>query len=261
MGTVRTGYSEHIAYLTLDRPEARNALSTQMCSDVVAALDEIDNHLRARVVIVEGEGRIFCSGADFAAVSGPAGLEFLPAFESMLARLDRFRLPTIARIQGAAMGGGLQLATACDFRLAAEDATLGIPSSRLGIVVNYENVQRLVLVAGLAVAKEVLMTARSYSAAEAAEAGLVTRVCPAADLLAITRQMAEDIAMLAPLGVQGAKRSLIAVGDRLAAPRDLRVTASFDEIDGLVAAAYRSADLQEGISAMGQKRAPRFEGR
>lgn len=261
MGTVRTGCSEHIAYLTLDRPEARNALSTQMCSDVVAALDEIDSHLGARVVIVEGEGPIFCSGADFAAVSGPAGLGFLPAFESMLARLDRFRLPTIARIQGAAMGGGLQLAAACDFRLAAEGATVGIPSSRLGIVVNYENVQRLVLVAGLAVAKEVLMTARSYSATEAAEAGLVTRVCPAADLLTITRQMAEEIAMLAPFGVQGAKRSLIAVGDRLVAPRDLRVTASLDEIDGLVEAAYRSADLQEGISAMGQKRAPRFEGR
>lgn len=261
MGTVRTGCDGRIAWLTLDRPESRNALSAEMCNDIVAALDEIDATGTARVVIVEGEGRIFCSGADFAAVSGPGGIDFLPAFEAMLARLDRFRLPTIARIHGAAMGGGLQLALACDFRVVEDAATLGIPSSRLGIVVNYENVQRLVLVAGLATAKEVLMTARSYSAAEALMAGLVTHVCTSDELLTVTRQMAEDMSLLAPLAVQGAKRSLVAVADRLAAPRREEAAVSIEEVDDLVARAYMSSDLGEGIAAMGEKRIPDFKGR
>lgn len=261
MATVRTGYDGRIAYLTLDRPEARNALSADMCLEVLAALDEIDASSVARIVIVEGEGSVFCSGADFAAVAGPGGLDFVTVFEAMVTRLDRFRLPTIARLQGAAMGGGLQLATACDFRVAEEGAKLGIPSSRLGIIVNYENVQRLVLLVGVASAKEILMTARNYTAEEALGAGLVTRVCPSEDLPIVTRQMAEDIAALAPLAVQGAKRSLIAVADRLAAPREEGGGIPIEEVDRLVAEAYRSNDLREGVAAMTEKRRPEFEGR
>jgi enoyl-CoA hydratase/carnithine racemase len=153
---------ERVATLTLNRPEARNALSVELCDAIVGALSEIEA-LDARAVIVKGAGSVFCSGADFAAVAGHSGLDFLPAFERMLESVARFRLPTIAAIQGAALGGGLQLATVCDFRIAASDANLGIPSSRLGIVVNFENVQRLALLVGIAHAKEVLMTGRTYS--------------------------------------------------------------------------------------------------
>jgi enoyl-CoA hydratase/carnithine racemase len=249
-----------IVELVLNRPEARNALSVELCNAIVDALDTIEALPAARVVVVRGEGKVFCSGADFAAVSGPGGLDFLPAFETMLETLARFPLPTVALIHGAALGGGLQLATACDFRVASADATIGIPSTRLGIVVNFENVQRLVLVAGLPTAREVLMTGRTYTGGEAERRGLVTHSVPAEELDDAVRSFSEDIAALAPLSVQGAKRTIAVVADAMA---NARATAPdmVREIDDLVMQAYNSADLREGIRAMTEKRPPRFEGR
>lgn len=247
-----------MARLLLDRPDARNALSIQLCDDIVAALEAIPDE--ARVVLVRGAGKVFCSGADFAAVSGLGAIDFLPAFERMLETVARFRLPTIAGIQGAALGGGLQLATVCDFRIATESAKLGIPSSKLGIVINYENVQRLVLTAGPAVAKEVLMTGRVYSGAAAAAAGLVTRAVPDAALDESVDELASLVASNAPLSVQGVKRAIQVVVDTMA---DARSTdqAKVNEIDELVAEAYGSEDLQEGLRAMSEKRPPTFKGK
>ncbi len=249
--------AEGVARLTLNRPDARNALSIELCNDIVAALDSISD--RTCVVVIAGAGKVFCSGADFAAVSGPGATEFLPAFERMLEAIARFRLPTIARIHGAALGGGLQLATVCDFRVAATEAKLGIPSSKLGIVINYENVQRLVLLGGIAVAKEVLMTGRTYSGAEAEGAGLVHRAVSGDDLDSATHQLATTLASNAPLSVQGVKRAIQVVVDTMA---DARSTypAAVDEIDRLVVEAYGSRDLQEGLAAMSEKRPPNFEG-
>ncbi|MQB00882.1 MAG: enoyl-CoA hydratase [Actinobacteria bacterium] len=251
---------ERVVELVLNRPDARNALSTELCDAIVDALGTIARSADARVVVVRGEGKAFCSGADFAAVSGPSGLDFLPAFERMLEELAKFHLPTVASIHGAALGGGLQLATVCDFRIAAADARIGIPSARLGIVVNFENVQRLVMMAGVPVAKEVLMTGRTYTGDEAERSGLVTRSVPPEDLDATVRSFVDDIAALAPLSVRGAKRTIAVVADamvdaRTAAPDAVRA------IDDLVMQAYNSADLQEGIEALSQKRPPRFEGR
>jgi enoyl-CoA hydratase/carnithine racemase len=247
-----------VARLLLDRPEARNALSIQLCDDIVAALEAIPDD--ARVVVLRGAGKVFCSGADFAAVSGPGAIDFLPAFERMLESVARFRLPTIAGIQGAALGGGLQLATVCDFRVATESAKLGIPSSKLGIVINYENVQRLVLVVGPAVAKEVLMTGRAYSGAEAATAGLVTRAVPDAALDESVGEMASLVASNAPLSVQGVKRAIQVVVDTMAEARSTD-EAKVNEIDELVTQAYGSEDLQEGLRAMSEKRPPTFKGK
>jgi enoyl-CoA hydratase len=247
-----------IARLLLDRPESRNALSIQLCDDIVSALDSVAQD--ARAVVIEGAGKVFCSGADFAAVSGPGAIEFLPAFERMLESVGRFRLPTVARIQGAALGGGLQLATVCDFRIAGDDAKIGIPSSKLGIVINYENVQRLVLTAGPAVAKEVLMTGRVYRGAEAAAAGLVTKAVPEESLDRAVDELATTLADNAPLSVQGVKRAIQTVCDTMA---DARKTdgSKVDEIDRLVAEAYASDDLQEGLKAMSEKRPPTFQGK
>lgn len=230
-----------------------------MCAEIVEALREIDANSHARVVILAGEGKVFCSGADFAAVSGPGGLEFLPVFENMLEALSTFRLPVIASIQGAALGGGFQLATCCDFRVAADDAKLGIPSSKLGIVINLENVERLVALAGAPLAKRILMTGAHISPQEAWARGIVTEVCSAGDLSGTTLSLAQKIAALAPLSVQGAKR---AIGSVSSAGWSLRAhdPDEAQAIDELVAAAYRSADLQEGLRAMGEKRQPNFEG-
>jgi enoyl-CoA hydratase/carnithine racemase len=248
-----------IATLLLNRPDARNALSIQMCEDIVVAVHGLEADPEVRVVVVKGAGPVFCAGADFAAVSGAGGLDFLPAFEAMLEAVARCSLPTIASIQGAALGGGFQLATVCDFRVAEADAKLGIPSARLGILVNFENVQRLVLLAGPAVAKEIFMTARNFTGAEAFDAGLVHRSVAPGSLDEEVDVLARQIARGAPLSVQGVKRAIQVIVDHLGSVRSASPE-TVEEIDRLVAEAYGSEDLQEGITAMSEKRHPTFTG-
>lgn len=177
MTLVETAVTEAVATLTLNRPEARNALSVQLCEDIVVALHGLDLDPEPRAVVIRGKGAAFCSGADLAAVSD-ADLDFL---------------------------------TVCDFRVATSDATLGTPSSKLGILVNFENVQRLVLLAGIAVAKEVLMTGRTYSGDEAAGLGLVNRAVATESLDEEASVLGQELAALAPLSIQGVKRSIQAI--------------------------------------------------
>lgn len=259
MSLVEQERSGAVATLWLNRPDARNALSVDMCDAIAIALESLERDDRARALLIRGRGSVFCAGADFAAVSGAGGLEFLPAFQRMLETLARHRLPTVAVIQGAALGGGLQLASVCDFRIAAADAKIGIPSSKLGILVDFENIQRLVLLAGIAVAKEVLMTGRTFDGEAAMTAGLVTRSVEAGELEAAASDLAQEIAGRAPLSVQGTKRSIQAVIDHLSGARAVQPDV-VAEIDRLVANAYNSRDLQEGIRAMNEKRAPDFGG-
>lgn len=258
MSLVEVSVDGDVATLTLNRPEARNALSLELCEAIVLGLGDADRS-DARVLLVRGAGSVFCSGADFAAVSGAAGLEFLPTFEKMLEALTRFRLPTVAAIQGAALGGGFQLACCCDFRIATSDAQLGIPSARLGILVNFENIERLVLLAGIARAKEILMTARAYSGTEALQAGMVTRAVPADALDDDAQAFATELAARSPLSLQGTKKTIQAIADRLGRLRaaDPAAVAALDE---LVTQAYNSRDLHEGLRAMSEKREPDFTG-
>ena len=259
MSLVEVERSGAAVTLWLNRPESRNALSVDLCDSIVATLGELDRDDRARVVVIRGRGDVFCSGADFAAVSGAGGLDFLPSFERMLETLAHHRLPTIAAINGAALGGGMQLATVCDFRIAETSAKLGIPSSKLGILVNLENIQRLVLLAGVAVAKEVLMTGRTYSGAEAAGAGLINRCVDPEALSDEVDGLAVQISERAPLSVQGTKRSIQAVIDHLSRVREV-LPDEVAELDRLVSNAYNSRDLQEGVKAMKERRPPEFEG-
>ncbi len=247
-----------IATLTLNRPEARNALSVAMCDAIVGGLAEVDRS-GARVLIIRGAGKVFCSGADLAAVSGSGALRFLPAFERMLDALARHRLPTVASIHGAALGGGFQLASVCDFRVAETTSKIGIPSSKLGILVNFENIERLVLLAGPALAKEMLMSGRTYSGEEAERAGLVNRSVAGDILQAATQRLAAELSQRAPLSVQGTKVSIQAVLDHLGSTRDDKKEV-VAELDRLVAAVYESEDLQEGLRALSEQRAPNFEG-
>lgn len=259
MSLVEVTKSGAVVTVALNRPEARNALSIELCDAIVEAIEVLEKDPITRVIVVRGNGPVFCSGADFALVSGPDGGRFLPSFESMLEAVAHCRTPTIASIHGAALGGGLQLATVCDFRIAASAARIGIPSSRLGIVVNLENVERLVTLVGVAVAKEVLMTARIFTGEEATEAGLITRAVPVDDLGSAVADFAAQIGELAPLSVQGAKRAVQFL-------LDARSARACDpggalEVDALVAEAYASDDLVEGLAAMEDRRTPDFRGR
>lgn len=259
MELVELELSGRTATLRLNRPQARNALSIELCDAIVAALGEVDQADGARVLLIEGAGPVFCSGADLASVSGPGGVEFLPSFERMLETLARHRLPTVAVIRGAALGGGLQLATACDFRIVAEDARLGIPSSRLGVVVNLENVERMVNLVGVARAKEILMAGRHFTGLDAYNLGFANEIATPGGLARAAAAFATEVAGLAPLSVQGAKRAIQKILDlRAVRPNDSRAAL---EIDALVAEAYSSRDLAEGIRAQREKRPPGFEGR
>ena len=256
---VRLDSASAVARLSMNRPKARNALSVELCGAITEAVIETNRSSSARVLILRGEGKVFCAGADYSAISGPEGLDFLPAFERMLETVSRCRVPVVAAIQGAALGGGLQLAVACDFRIVGADAKLGIPSARLGIVVNFENVQRLVFLVGPGLAREMLLAARTFDGSTAEDAGLVNRSVVPEELDAAIEEFASNIAELAPLSVQGAKKTIQAVVDHLSGARTSQPEATA-EIDRLVVEAYNSVDLAEGLAAIAEKRRPNFKG-
>jgi enoyl-CoA hydratase len=252
----------HVGLATIDRTERRNALSAELCDDLRVRL-ESSHHLRA--IVVTGEGTAFCAGADLArraADTGGAsgGLEhgggdtFRPAFELALDAIVGHPAPVIAAVNGAALGAGMQLAVACDLRVVAPDAKLGIPAARLGVLLSAVNIRRLALLVGHGVARDLLLTGRAIDCDEADRVGLVHRV--ARDARADGLALAEELAGLAPLTVQGHKRALNLVGDAAPLPAE-----ALAEITALEVRNFASDDLQEGLAAFAEKRSPVFEGR
>lgn len=248
---------DFVGIATIDRPERRNALSTELCTDLAAVL-RANRDVRALVVVGAGD-KAFSAGADLARrASDTASLEhggrdtFRPAFELLLDEIVSFPAPVLAAVNGAALGAGMQLAVACDLRLAAPHATFGIPSGRLGVLLSASNIARLATVVGQAMARDLLFTARVLNVDEAEPVGLVQR--RADDVLGAARELAAEVARLAPLSIAGHKRALNLVAGALTAQ-------SRQEIESLEAAAFQSADLQEGLAAFAEKRRPEFRGR
>ncbi|MSO38520.1 MAG: enoyl-CoA hydratase [Acidimicrobiia bacterium] len=254
---------DHVGLLTIDRPERRNALNAELCGEL---RERLENSHQLRAIVITGEGTAFCAGADIArraedndrSSAGSGGLEhggsdtFRPAFELLLDAIVDHPAPVIAAINGPALGAGLQLAVACDFRVVADHAKLGIPAARLGIVLSAANVRRLALLVGHAAARDLLLTGRDVDVDEAKAMGLVSR--HGSDAKAAALHLARELAALAPLTVKGHKRALNLVmtqGDREAIDVELRA---------LEEAAFLSDDLQEGLNAFGEKREPRFLG-
>jgi enoyl-CoA hydratase/carnithine racemase len=250
--------------LTLDRPDQRNAVSAPMMEEVLDALRDAAVHPDVRVVVVAGEGDHFCAGADVAelleATGGPGAIEYGRAFEEVLRAIAELPVPVVARVHGAALGAGCQLAVACDVAVAAEDARIGIPSSRLGILINYENIERLTLEIGAKRAGELLFTGRQLTGTEAAEWGLVNRAVPAASLEEEVERLADAVATGAPISVRGSKRGIRGVLARLSLDR-LVEGDHIADFDMMAADALSSDDLAEGISAFRERRPPEFRGR
>jgi enoyl-CoA hydratase/carnithine racemase len=263
VGSVRTEPGR-IWRLTLDRPDQRNAVSAPMMAEVHDALRDAAVYPDVRLVVLSGAGEHFCAGADVAelleATGGPGAIAYGRAFEEVLAAIAGLPVPVLARVQGAALGAGCQLAVACDLAMASEDARIGIPSSRLGILINYENVERLTLAIGPKRAGELLFTGRQLSGAEAAEWGLVNRAVPATDLDDAVEEVAEAIAAGAPISVRGSKLGIRSTMGRLSIDRD-RPGDEMGEFDLLAAEALASEDLREGIAAFRERRRPEFRGR
>lgn len=216
------------------------------------------------MVVLDGEGADFCAGTDLgeleAATEGPAAVSYGRALEGVLSAVEQHPLPVLAAIHGAALGAGCQLAVAADLAVAAEDATLGIPAARLGVVLDFENTQRLVLAVGPKRAAAILLSGRTLSGAEAAAWGLVAEAVSRDRLEDQVEEVAEEVAARAPLSIRGAKRAIREVLANLSVDRDVegfRLT----DFDMMAAQAFASEDLKEGLRAFRERRPPRLEGR
>ena len=253
---IRVDISESIATLTIDRPEVKNALDLDTVNACHRALDEIEANAGAGVLVITGAGESsFVSGADINDIRARGRDEGLAAINSSLfSHVERFPRPTIAAVNGYALGGGCELALACDIRVASETAKFGQPELGLGIIPGAGATQRLPRIVGMGWAKHLVLTGEIIDAAKALDIGLVTMVTPAGQLQVRVRELAKKILRQGPLAARLAKLALNA-------------SARVDLDSGLLietlaqALCYSSEDKLEGTSAFLDKRRPRFSGR
>ncbi|MEZ5419553.1 MAG: enoyl-CoA hydratase [Vicinamibacterales bacterium] len=243
-----------IATVTLARTAARNALTWEMYDALAEACDALPGS-GARVLILRGSGGAFSAGTDisqFDAVrTGADGIAYERRIGRVIDRVEALDIPTVAAIDGPAVGGGFALAVACDLRLASDRARLGVPVARtLGNCLSAENLGRVVDLVGAGRALELLFTGRLVSADQALEWGLVTRVVPAGELEAEASVLAAELAARAASTVAATKALL----RRLRAARRPAPGAC----DDILAACYASADFREGVAAFAGKRPPAF---
>ncbi|HLW60670.1 MAG TPA: enoyl-CoA hydratase-related protein [bacterium] len=249
--------SEGIYILTLRRPDALNALNSGLCRDMLDALARVDQDPGARVLILTGEGRAFCAGADLLEREG-AALEAIWAHNRLIFQiplgLERMAVPTIAAVNGYALGGGCEVALGCDLRWAASSAEFGCPEVARGIVPAAGGTQRLPRLVGSSRAMALILSGRRIGAQEAHRIGLVDAVVAPEDLSRAVGETARIIAANAPLAVRAAKR---AIRHGLGATLEAGL-----EFEGqLQRMLYATADCQEGIAAFRERRAPRWAGR
>lgn len=248
---------EQIATLTLDRPDKLNALDPAMLEAIDGHLRELDRSTDARVLIVTGAGdRAFCVGADIGVWAELEPLEMWRRWvregSAVFDRLARLRIPTIAAINGYAVGGGLELALASDLRLAADTAQLSAPEVKIGTVPGWGGTYRLAELIGPARAKELIFTGKRIASQTAERWGLVNEVVPAAKLTSRANELATEIAANAPISVQLAKAAIDG------AP-GMGTGVALEAIAGALAAT--TEDGREGIAAYREKRLPEFKDR
>jgi enoyl-CoA hydratase/carnithine racemase len=257
-----------IARITLNRPDRLNAYTNPMCEEIVAALHEYMEDDAARCLILTGAGRGFCSGGDVAGapVEGEKkstsyrtkqmgqAQEMREGMHRVVAALHRMDKPVIAAINGAAVAGGLTLALACDFRIAADTAKLGDTSGKFGLLPDEGGAWFFPRMMGLDRALKMSLLAEVYPAAEALKLGLVTEVVPAAALMDRSLAVARAIAARAPLAVRLAK-------NMMRKGMDSSLENSLDDAALSVMIANPSQDVREGVAAFFAKREPKFEGR
>jgi enoyl-CoA hydratase len=190
-----------VTLIRLNRPDALNALNSQLMSELITALDDAEADEDVRCVVITGSDRAFAAGADIKEMSDKSYAEMFKQnfFAAAGDRLARFRKPAIAAVAGYALGGGCELAMLCDFIIAAENAKFGQPEINLGVAPGIGGTQRLTRFVGKAKAMDMILTARMMDAAEAERAGLVSRVAPLADLMTTVMEAARKIASLSPL--------------------------------------------------------------
>jgi len=260
----------HVAILWLSRPEKRNAMSPEFWEELPAAMGELGADDEVRAVVLAARGPHFTAGLDLKAMGGSLGAGGEDASEAsrrraLLGEIERLQgsitavadcpKPVIAAVQGYCLGGGIDLITACDVRLAAADAVFGVRETRIAIVADVGTLQRLPGIVGRGIAYELCLTGDDFGAERAREIGLVNGVHPDAEAaVTAAREMAGRIAGNSPLAVQGTKR-VLRYCEGKSVEDGLRYVATWN------AAFLQSEDLKEALGAFLQKREPRFRGR
>jgi enoyl-CoA hydratase len=250
--------SEGVATITLNRPEALNAFSKDVVEEILRALEDVKSDENVRVVVLTGAGeKAFSAGADIKSMVGMTSLkarELSLMGERLCLALENFEKPVIAAINGYALGGGLEVAMACDFRIASENARMGQTEVNIGLIPGWGGTQRLTRLVGMTKSKELVFTGRMVDARTAEQLGIVNMVTPADKLKETARQFALELASKPPVALKVAK-TLINKGANISLDSALALER---EGFGVVAS---SEDFKEGVSAFTEKRKPVFKGK
>ena len=251
MEFVKLEQQGHIALMTIDRPDALNALNSQVLTDLDQVLNQIEANEEIYIVVLTGAGRSFVAGADIAEMkdfSAIDGKRFGVRGGEIFLKLENLSKPVIAAINGFALGGGCELAMACDIRLASEKAKFGQPEVGLGITPGFGGTQRLPRIVGVSKAMELILTGKIIGAAEALSMGLVSAVYPAEELMPRAMEMAEAICANAQIAVCESKRCI-----RKGMQTDIYTGSAFEaEAFGVTCG---TEDKAEGMGAFLEKRA------
>ncbi|HEV1998188.1 MAG TPA: enoyl-CoA hydratase/isomerase family protein [Candidatus Dormibacteraeota bacterium] len=257
---VLTAVEDGLLTITLNRPEKRNALSLGLFDAVGEAFDRAAEP-DVRVVLLRGEGRVFCAGIDLSSLAVLGGADVRVDFLSGVAhlqeihmKLERIGKPSVCAVHGVAFGAGLQLATACDLRVAADDARLGLLEIRHGIIPDLTGIHRVVQLCGPSRAKDIAMTGRELGADEALRIGLVDRVVAAAEVQATALELARAIAANAPLATSWIKR----LADQAAAGQ--HPDENLRDVAAAQLECITSPDFSEAFTARMEGRPPAFTG-
>ncbi|MCS7124275.1 MAG: enoyl-CoA hydratase-related protein [Candidatus Bathyarchaeota archaeon] len=249
---------EGIATMIINRPEALNAFSADVIQEILQAIEDVKADENVRVVVLTGAGeKAFSAGADIKAMKGMNALkarELSHMGERLCSALENLEKPVIAAINGYALGGGLEVAMACDIRIASENARMGQTEVNIGLIPGWGGTQRLTRLIGMTKAKELIFTGKMIDAKTAEQLGLVNMVVPQDKFREAVRQFALELAQKAPIALKVAK-TLINKGAEISLNAALALER---EGFGVVAS---TEDLQEGVSAFIEKRKPVFKGR
>ena len=247
--------ADHVCTITLNRPDKRNALNSEMIEAFHATLTQTAARKDVRVVVVASAGSVFCAGLDLRelAAQRETGRVETHGLEDALKLLERSPQPTIAAVQGDAIAGGCELALHCDLRVASDAARFAMPLARIGIAVPVTLTWKLVDTIGAAATKELLFTGEAVDAEASLALGLVNRVVPASSLEPAVAELARQIARNAPLSIRAMKAFVQRVAEERGAYRR-------DDLDELFHRVQGSADAREGLAAQRERRPPQFRG-
>ena len=255
----------HVAWLTLNRPEKRNTMGTNFFKELSEHLENLDGDSEVRAVVIKAKGKSFTAGTDLeeagSLLSGQAADQRettrrkILKLQDGLTRIERCSKPVIAAIHSHCIGGGIDLISACDIRIATEDAVFSIRETPMGIIADLGTLQRLPSIIGQGWFRELALTGRNFSAEEALQMGLITRICANRDeLYAEAKTLADRIAACPPLTVQGTKEVILY-------SRDNGIEAGLLYVAQKNAAALPSEDVLEAVTAFMEKRKPEFKGK